>query len=326
MYFPPTDRRGLVDAGSCLADEAATCRICLEEDTPDALTSPCACKGSQQYVHPECLARWRDVAPSVDGMWMCATCETLYTERQPLSVLSRLELCLFGVYSRHHAPVWVSWRGQAQLLVANQESESGQPAQIQSPLDGPGFWDSSVILLVQRGPASGGWSGLILNHPERMPLPDRIRTDVSEADAARELCRLPPHNLHSLRADRAPPSPCVGGPCEVDELFVLHNIESAAGSTCVCPGVYFGGRLTELAAAANARSTVGGSESGSQGHTTTARVRTLRGICYWGEMQLDYEIHAGCWRTVPASNEIVFGEDTVSWRKLARERDVALRA
>src|SRR5688572_19805468 len=36
------------------------CRICFEaEETHSRLVSPCKCKGSQKFVHEECLAKWQ---------------------------------------------------------------------------------------------------------------------------------------------------------------------------------------------------------------------------------------------------------------------------
>ena len=35
-----------------------TCRICFDEEEASALLSPCACAGSSQYVHSECLLLW----------------------------------------------------------------------------------------------------------------------------------------------------------------------------------------------------------------------------------------------------------------------------
>eukprot|EP00981_Chlorochromonas_danica_P006130 scaffold1290_cov248-Ochromonas_danica.AAC.15 len=38
-----------------------TCRICLEDDIRSAVIAPCACRGSQQWVHRTCLDRWRSL-------------------------------------------------------------------------------------------------------------------------------------------------------------------------------------------------------------------------------------------------------------------------
>ena len=42
-----------------LLETLFTCRMCLEEDTLKKLIEPCKCKGTQKYVHPTCLRRWR---------------------------------------------------------------------------------------------------------------------------------------------------------------------------------------------------------------------------------------------------------------------------
>lgn len=38
--------------------DAPVCRICLEEDDPSALESPCRCAGTQRYAHRSCIQRW----------------------------------------------------------------------------------------------------------------------------------------------------------------------------------------------------------------------------------------------------------------------------
>lgn len=39
------------------------CRICLEEDDEEYI-SPCLCKGTQKYIHRECLNKWRNMHPN----------------------------------------------------------------------------------------------------------------------------------------------------------------------------------------------------------------------------------------------------------------------
>ena len=49
------------------SEESKRCRICFEPasevegEQSGELISPCACKGTQQYVHKSCLARWQEV-------------------------------------------------------------------------------------------------------------------------------------------------------------------------------------------------------------------------------------------------------------------------
>jgi len=49
------------------SEESKRCRFCFEPSSEvegeqsGELISPCACKGTQQYVHKSCLARWQEV-------------------------------------------------------------------------------------------------------------------------------------------------------------------------------------------------------------------------------------------------------------------------
>jgi hypothetical protein len=60
-------------------DSSTSCRICLEEDVLSSLCTPCACKGSQQYVHRSCLRLWqaRQVRSNA-GENFCSTCQQKY--------------------------------------------------------------------------------------------------------------------------------------------------------------------------------------------------------------------------------------------------------
>jgi hypothetical protein len=40
-------------------DDEKVCRICLEDDHPERMISPCKCKGGSKWVHRECLDEWR---------------------------------------------------------------------------------------------------------------------------------------------------------------------------------------------------------------------------------------------------------------------------
>lgn len=43
------------------------------------LFRPCLCKGTQEYVHEECLAAWRHTNPDNDtNYWQCPTCQYRY--------------------------------------------------------------------------------------------------------------------------------------------------------------------------------------------------------------------------------------------------------
>jgi len=52
------------------------CRFCWQLPDSDAnpLISPCECRGSVQYVHLECMKRWRQITPYEDFVQRCQLC------------------------------------------------------------------------------------------------------------------------------------------------------------------------------------------------------------------------------------------------------------
>ena len=62
-----------------MADEAErVCRICLEADSADALCAPCACRGTQAFVHPHCLRTWQRTLGTDHRRQICPVCRTAY--------------------------------------------------------------------------------------------------------------------------------------------------------------------------------------------------------------------------------------------------------
>jgi E3 ubiquitin-protein ligase DOA10 len=58
------------------------CRFCLfpyDHSSNDYLISPCACRGSIQYVHISCLKKWRTHALNIDYRNNCQLCRNNYT-------------------------------------------------------------------------------------------------------------------------------------------------------------------------------------------------------------------------------------------------------
>lgn len=51
--------------------EASTCRFCFEEE--GILISPCACSGSQKWIHENCLVKWYEMKPENHS---CSVCKT----------------------------------------------------------------------------------------------------------------------------------------------------------------------------------------------------------------------------------------------------------
>ena len=58
------------------------CRFCLysyDDTTNDYLISPCACRGSIQYVHISCLKKWRLGTLNEEYRQICNMCRNIYT-------------------------------------------------------------------------------------------------------------------------------------------------------------------------------------------------------------------------------------------------------
>lgn len=89
---------------------AVECRICLK-GSEDGVTSPllsdvCACRGTQRYVHADCLAEWqaRCIAKGYwRQLWFCTTCGSRFTvrayQRFPLDVSWQSYLSSFAIAS-----------------------------------------------------------------------------------------------------------------------------------------------------------------------------------------------------------------------------------
>lgn len=63
------------------AECVPSCRICLETEASDAsdrLVRPCACTGTQAYVHVGCLSRWQST--SYSRRFICPVCKTAYKQ------------------------------------------------------------------------------------------------------------------------------------------------------------------------------------------------------------------------------------------------------
>jgi hypothetical protein len=66
------------------APEAPECRICrcTAEEAGEALYTPCACKGSLEWVHPRCLEQWRQACPTTASRLRCDMCRTNFVLEQ----------------------------------------------------------------------------------------------------------------------------------------------------------------------------------------------------------------------------------------------------
>ena len=93
----------------------------------------------------------------------------------------------------------------------------------------------------------------------------------------------------------------IGGPV-AGPLLALHG-EAQCGEKEVLPGIYLctqKSHLTELVT------------------QTRGEYRLYTGYSGWGPGQLESEVEAGGWMTLPASAEFIFGDTDVMWRRAAQ--------
>lgn len=76
--------------------ESPECKICFEHtNLPDnQLISPCACKGSQKYIHRKCLDTWRVYNTGAQAFYQCQTCKVDYKFTKSISQEKRIKAIL----------------------------------------------------------------------------------------------------------------------------------------------------------------------------------------------------------------------------------------
>ena len=61
-----------------LHQDQKQCRICLDDEHPDGIISPCLCSGNSAYVHRDCLNNWRSMNKNGKGFKACDICQFEY--------------------------------------------------------------------------------------------------------------------------------------------------------------------------------------------------------------------------------------------------------
>eukprot|EP00808_Paulinella_micropora_P010550 g46097.t1 len=115
-------------------DEDVVCRICWEGTTESAepLVRPCACTGTQAFLHVSCLRTWQAAAPSVQAATSCVVCGAAFTPAPPepsMEVLARRLLL------SEHGGILAAAAGSALLAAVLAVPCAWISACILSPLD-----------------------------------------------------------------------------------------------------------------------------------------------------------------------------------------------
>ena len=139
----------------------------------------------------------------------------------------------------------------------------------------------SVVLLVQHD--ENGALGVILNRP----------TDVTVADVWEKVAEEPCESLEVIR---------IGGPVQ-GPLMAIHSQMSCC-ETQILPGVYFATQRDYLNQIVRQKS---------------RPFLLFSGYAGWGAGQLEHELAAGGWLTLPATEDLIFFDAEELWERVVKE-------
>ncbi|KAL4569519.1 hypothetical protein LXL04_025158 [Taraxacum kok-saghyz] len=136
----------------------AECRICQEEDSIDALETPCTCNGSLKYAHRKCVQHWCNEKGDI----ICEICHQPY---QPGYIAPPPRPCMDET-TIDIGEAWQISEADRQYLEAEYDDYNSTNA------SGAAFCRSAVLILMAL---------LLLRHASSVPDSD---TDGSDEDAS----------------------------------------------------------------------------------------------------------------------------------------------
>ena len=75
------------DTSMLSSGEGATCRICYSDEP--YLIIKCGCRGSNAWVHDDCLRQWRRMSTKPEAAYCCDMCKSNYLESWRLILRAR---------------------------------------------------------------------------------------------------------------------------------------------------------------------------------------------------------------------------------------------
>ena len=291
----------------------ATCRICFEStsDAPDdPLVAPCACSGSQKYVHVLCLRKWqahqRLTAASAreadGGRKRVLRCDVCHAPIDTRLARPPTDAELVETVRPDDGRAIAACLGAGVLLVS---AKVDPPPAVNMPgamgmflRRRAGHWIGHVFLLhaSESGGANDGSDCLLgVNLTRAVQLDDELTRCVGAApheivppDALGEIVQCATALQKQIRAARragVDVRHCIGGPCSSKEILCVHAESGVAGSQAALPSgeVCYGGAVPDVLSAATAR----------------ASERPVVFLCFgharWGRAQLMNEVLRGDW-------------------------------
>ena len=290
------------------AVERPTCRFCFEEAADDdELVAPCACSGSQKYVHATCLRRWQahqrlEAASSrADVRAKANTCDVCHTE---FSTPAPTDAELLAVVRPNDGAAIASVLGQGVLLGSTKTTRpdtSGMPGPLAMLLlRRAAHWRAHVFLLYASeagGAADGGdqLHGCSLTREVRVDGKHKVvgasAAELLYGDALQELVACSKDVQTRIAAARKAGVAVrivLGGPCHPKQIVALHAEADVEGSRAATPSgdVRYGGAAEAVLGAAEARARAG---------AANVAVLLAFGHARWGRTQLQNEVLRGDW-------------------------------
>jgi len=310
--------------------DTPACRICMEpEETGGSrLVSPCACAGTQAYVHISCLAKWQSTTMDHTRRCICPVCRTAYQrEFVPFrgsdgaapwgltahlrNVLGAAALGVAAYALDASAPVLLAMLavivfialGQVQSLLGFKlclvVDEDGAPLLrligIGSRI--PGL--ATGALLVATDAIGGGIFEqsviVITRHGEGGTAGYIVNCPIERMRADHPAFESDAPLRHALSVPEAPHlvQHSVGGPVGLDHWVVMHRYADVDGAVALGGGLYLGGDLVALRAHARAAAIADAALD------EPVQVRVLHGHAAWASGQLEGEIRSGAWEWAP---------------------------
>ncbi len=151
----------------------------------------------------------------------------------------------------------------------------------------------TVVLMAEHN--KDGALGLVLNRPASIKL-SKLWGTIAKEEKEEEV----------VSEDVA----FTGGPVQKNALLFLHGHPEVAGDAePIIPGVYMGGEIEVLGKLLRGEVQTGELEAGAAQRERDVRVRVFCGYSGWGAGQLDREMEAGGWLTLPAKSDHIFHDE-----------------
>mmetsp|Transcript_19663 Transcript_19663/g.44954 ORF Transcript_19663/g.44954 Transcript_19663/m.44954 type:complete len:329 (-) Transcript_19663:1193-2179(-) len=276
-------------------NQEKSCRICFEaeSDSSNALVSPCNCKGTQRYVHTNCLKRWQRTAlsqPNSKRAVICSVCNSIYSMPPPSTIYSFDDSSFAG----GSLPSWLS------TLSRNIFVASIIATLLQNTRNVPSLFHLMTLLIAFAFASRISFLGIADGDPiESLQAGKLLVANGIPAGSLfyRSVVLLLEHGPRGSLGVIINNNQDLGGPVQTFHPILLSDFQQ--GSDCnEVSGIngLFWKRLS------SSNDVVELARSGVE----TRQLRVFRGISGWAPRQLDGEIRRGGWKIADVRLDQIF--------------------